>query len=150
MPTVTNVLKHDIDVGDHQPVTQNSYNVCKIMKKETHYLIENGLAVPSLRPWCSPCLLIPQPDETSHFCTDYCKVNQLSKLDSFPLLRMDDCIDRIGQEKFVTKLVLLKGNWQVPLTDRASKISAFATPDAFLEYTVLAFGLKMPQLPFNV
>lgn len=44
-------------------------------------------------------------------------------MDSFPLLRIDDCIDHIGQAKFVTKLDLLKGYWQVPLIDRAFEIS---------------------------
>ncbi len=54
---------------------------------------------------------------------------------------MEDCADRVGNAKFVTKLDLLKGYWQVPLTDRASEISAFATPDVFLQYRVMAFGL---------
>lgn len=39
------------------------------------------------------------------------------------------------------KLDLLKGYWQVPLTERACQISAFVTPDCFLEYTVMAFGM---------
>ncbi len=144
---------HDIDVGDHPPVKQNAYRVnpvkCEIMEKETQYLVENGLAVPSCSPWCSPCLLVPKPDGTSRFCTDYRKVNKLTKSDSYPLPRMEDCIDRIGNAKFVTKVDLLKGYWQVPLTERASEISAFATPDAFLQYKVLAFGLKNAPATFQ-
>ncbi len=150
---MTHVLMHDIDVGDHRPVKQNAYRVNpvkrEIMKKETQYLIENGLAVPSCSPWCSPCVLVPKADGTSRFCTDYRKVNKLTKADSYPLPRMDDCIDRIGSAKFVTKLDLLKGYWQVPLTERASEISAFATPDAFLQYKILAFGLKNAPATFQ-
>ncbi len=153
VPTVTNVLEHDIDVGDNRPVKQNAYRINpvkrEIMKKETQYLIQHGLAGPSSSPWCSPCLLVPKPDGTSRFCTDYRKVNQLTKSDSFPLPRIDDCVDRIGQAKFVIKLDLLKGYWQVPLTDRASEISAFATPDVFLQYKVLAFGLKNAPATFQ-
>lgn len=37
---------------------------------------------------------------------------------------------------------MLKDDWQVPLTPRASKISVFVTPDAFLQYNVMAFGLR--------
>ena len=40
-----------------------------------------------------------------------------------------DCIDGIGNAKYVTKFDLLKGFWQVPLTERAKEISAFATPN---------------------
>lgn len=54
---------------------------------------------------------------------------------------MDDCIDDVGNAQVVSKLDLLKGYWQVPLTERASKISAFVTPDHFLEYMVMAFGM---------
>ena len=62
-------------------------------------------------------------------CTDYRKVNFVAKKDPFPILRIDDCIDNIGQAKYVTKFDLLKGFWQIPLTDRAKEISAFITQD---------------------
>ncbi len=52
MPTVTSVLKHDIDVADHRPIKLNAYHVNpfkrEIMKQETDYLVKHGLAVPSL------------------------------------------------------------------------------------------------------
>ncbi len=153
MPTVTTVLEHDIDVAGHRPIKQNAYRVNpvkrEIMKQETDYLVKHGLAVPSSSPWCSPCLLVPKPDGSSRFCTDYRKVNQVSKADSYPLPRIEDCIDRIGSSKFVTKLDLLKGYWQVPLTEHASEVSAFATPDAFLQYKVLAFGLRNAPATFQ-
>ncbi len=58
VPTVTNVLEHDIDVGDNRPVKQNAYRINpvkrEIMQKEMQYLIQHGLDVPSSSPWCSP------------------------------------------------------------------------------------------------
>lgn len=44
---------------------------------------------------------------------------------------------KVGSAAFVTKLDLHKGYWQVPLTPRAREISAFVTPDAFLQYSVM-------------
>ncbi len=153
MTSTTHVIKHDIDVGSHVPVKQNAYRVNPVkralMKQETQYLLEHNLAVPSASPWCSPCLLVPKPDGTSRFCTDYRKVNALTKADSFPLPRMEDCVDRVGNAKFVTKLDLLQGYWQVPLTERAYEISAFATPDVFLQYRVMAFGLRNAGATFQ-
>lgn len=84
---------------------------------------------------------MPKPDGTFHFCTDCRQINQLSSGNSFTLPRMEDYVDRIGNAKHVTKLDFLKGYWQVPLSDRASEISAFATPDCFLHYPVMSFGL---------
>jgi hypothetical protein len=60
--------------------------------------------------------------------------------DAYPLPRMEDCIDSLGSATHVTKLDLLKGYWQVPLTPFA-EISAFVTPHDCLQYNVLAYGL---------
>ncbi|XP_036419554.1 uncharacterized protein LOC118803140 isoform X1 [Colossoma macropomum] len=153
VPRRTHVIEHDIDVDGHAPIKQNSYRINPtkraIMKSEVQYLLDNGLAIPSFSPWSSPCLLVPKPDGTSRFCTDYRKVNAVTRSDSFPLPRIDDCVDRVGSAKYVSKLDLLKGYWQVPLTARASDISAFVTPDSFLQYTVMAFGMKNAPATFQ-
>ncbi len=119
------------------------------MQKEVEYLLENGFAVPSSSPWSSPSLLVPKSDQTPRFCNDYRKVNAVTKPDSFPLPCMDDCVDRVGSAKYVTKLDLLKGYWQVPLSQRASEVSAFVTPDHFLQYTVMPFGLRNAPATFQ-
>lgn len=153
VPSQTTVLEHDIDVGDCSPIKQNSYRVNpikrEIMQEETAYLLEHGFAVPSSSPWSSPCLLVPKSGGKFRFCTDYRKVNSITKPDSYPLPRMDDCIDRVGAAKFVTKLDLLKGYWQIPLTARASEISAFVTPDHFLQYKRMAFGMRNAPATFQ-
>lgn len=58
-------------------------------------------------------------------------------------------MDRIGAARYITKLDLLKGYWQLPLTDRASEISAFVTPDNFLQYSVMAFGMRNGPATFQ-
>ena len=82
-------------------------------------------------------------------CTDYRKVNNLSKTDTFPIPRMDDCIDKIGNSKYITKFDLLKGFWQIPLTERAKEISAFVTPDGLYHYKVMPFGMKNSPATFQ-
>jgi hypothetical protein len=82
-------------------------------------------------------------------CTDYRKVNTVTKTDTFPIPRMDDCIDKVGNAKFVTKFDLLKGFWQIPLTDRAKEISAFVTPDGLYQYKVMPFGMKNSPATFQ-
>lgn len=153
VPTLTNVLQHDIIVGNAQPVKQHPYRVNAIkrdmMRQETQYLLEKGLAKPSISPWSSPCLLVQKSDDSMRFCTDYRRVNAVTIPDCFPMPRMEDCVDSVGSAKFVSKLDLLKGYWQVPLTTRASEISAFVTPDCFLQYNVMAFGLRNAAATFQ-
>ena len=77
------------------------------------------------------------------------KVNSVTKADTFPIPRIDDCIDNIGQAKHVAEFDLLKGFWQIPLTNRAKYISAFVTLDGFFQYKVMPFGMKNSLATFQ-
>ena len=82
-------------------------------------------------------------------CTDFRKLNAVTKSNSFPIPRIDDCIDKIGHAKFVSKLDLLKGFWQVPFTEQAKKLSTFVTPKGLYQYKVMPFGLKNTPATFQ-
>ena len=107
------------------------------------------MAKPISSPWSSPCILIPKPDGTFRFSTDYRRLTAVTVPNSFPLPRIDDCVDTIGAAAFISKLYLLKGYWQVPLTSRASDVSASVTPDVFLQYTVMAFWMRNASATFQ-
>ena len=63
--------------------------------------------------------------------------------------RIDDCIDKIGHSKYITKFDLLKGFWQIPLTDRARECSAFVTRNGLYQYKVMPFGMKNSPAMFQ-
>ena len=120
------------------------------LKEEVKYLLENAFIEPSNSDRSSPCILVPEPYGFSYrLCTDYRKVNGVTKTDSFPIPRIDDCIDKIGKAKYVTKFDLLKGFWQIPLTDNAKEVSAFVTPDGLFQYKVIPFGMKNSPATFQ-
>ena len=73
----------------------------------------------------------------------------VTKLISFPLLRMDDCIDRLGPAVYVSNIDLLKGYWQIPLTEHAKEISALVILDGLLQYTVIPFGMRNAPATFQ-
>jgi hypothetical protein len=146
IPSQTPLIYHDVDVGNSRPIKQHPYRLNpskqEHLTKEINYLLENDLIEPSKSNWSSPCILVSKSDGTYRFCTDYRKVNTVTKTDTFPLPRIEDCIDKVGNARFVSKFDLLKGFWQVPLTDRAKEISAFVTPDGLFQYKVMPFGMK--------
>ena len=82
------------------------------LREEVQCLLDSDFIEPSQSEWSSPCILVPKPDGTFRMCTDYRKVNSVTKTDTFPIPRIDDCIDNIGHAKYVTKFDLLKGFWQ--------------------------------------
>lgn len=152
-PARTSLVEHDIDVVDSPPIRQRFYRCaadkCKVLESEVKYMLDNGIALPSSSSWASPGLLVGKSDGSPRFCTDYRKINHVTTADSYPLPRMEDCIDRVGSANFVSKFDLLKGYWQVPLTARARGISAFVTPFGLFEYTVMSFGLRNPPATFQ-
>ena len=142
-----------MDVGDSAPIKQHPYRVSPMKKelldKEVQYMLKNDIIEESQSNWSSPCILVPKHDGGFRFCTDFRKVNDKTKSDSFPIPRIADCIDQIGNAKFVSMFDMLKGYWQVPLTQRAREISAFVTPSGLYQYKVMPFGMKNAPATFQ-
>ena len=154
VPTRTHLIEHDVEVDETvAPIRQRFYRVSpekrKHLNKEVQYMLDNHIAEPCSSSWASPCLLVGKPDKTYRLCTDYRKVNNVTKPDAFPLPRMEDCIDEVGSAKFVSTFDLLKGYWQVPLSKRAQEVCAFITPSGLYKYTVMPFGLRNAPATFQ-
>ena len=153
VPSKTNLIEHDVDVGDSAPIKQHPYRVSPMKKelldKEVQYMLKNDIIEESQSNWSSPCILVPKHDGGFRFCTDFRKVNDKTKSDTFPIPRIADCIDQIGNAKFVSTFDMLKGYWQVPLTQRAREISAFVTPSGLYQYKVMPFGMKNAPATFQ-
>lgn len=82
-------------------------------------MLQIGVIEPADGAWSSPVVLAAQEGRADRFCVDFRKVNSVTKSDAFPIPRLEDCIDQVGCAQFVTKVDLLKGYFQVPLTPRA-------------------------------
>ena len=153
VPNRTHVLMQYVYVGNAHLIKQHPYRVNPIkhekLWKKVQYVSEKDIIEPSTSSLASPCVLVPKPDGSIRNCTNYRKVNVLSKTSSFPTLRIEDCIDKIGNARYITKCNLLKGYWCVPLTEQAKEISAFVTPDGLYQYKVMPFGMKNFQATFH-
>ena len=152
-PGLTIPAEHDVDTEGVTPIKQHPYRVPPFKREKIQEEIDSMLEIGAIEPgsggWSSPVVLIPKSDGTLRFCTDYHKVNTVSKTDAYPVARIEDCIDRIGQAQYVSKLDLLKGYWQVPLTERARDISAFVTHNALYRCHILPFGMKNALATFQ-
>ena len=153
VPSKTTAAEHDVIITTDKPIKQHPYRLnpikLKYLREEVQYMLDNDIIEPSTSGWSSPCILVPKPDGTYRFVTDFRKVNSVTKSDSYPIPRIDDCIDKLGGATFVSKFDLLKGFWQVPLTQRAKEITAFATPDNLYQYKVMPFGMKNSPATFQ-
>ena len=55
----------------------------------------------------------------------------------------------IGNAKFVSTFDMLKGYWQVPITQKAREISTFVTTSGLYQHKVMPFGMKNASATFQ-
>ena len=83
VPSKTNLIEHDVDVGDSAHIKQHPYRVSPMKKelldKEVQYMLKNNIIEESQSNWSSPCILVPKHDIGFRFCTDFRKVNDKTK-----------------------------------------------------------------------
>ena len=69
-------------------------------------MLQQGVVKPSHSPWSSPVVLVEKKDGTKRFCVDYRRLNAVTKLDVFPLPRIDGTL---ANSQFFTTLDLASG-----------------------------------------
>ena len=153
-PGSCTLVQHDVLLEPNtQPIRQSyyrvSYHLLPALKAEVDYLLEHNLAKPSTSPWASPCILVKKPNNKFRMCTDYRKLNQVTIKDAYPLPRITDIIDSVSNAKFLSQMDLMKGYYQIRLTDRAQAVSAFTIPFGLFEYHVLPFGMTNAPATFQ-
>ena len=141
----TNVVHHSIDTGDIPPIHQPPYRTPFSQRETIAELIANmerrGIVQPSSSPWVSPIVLVPKKDGKVRFCVYYRRLNTATMKDVYPLPRIEDILDTLGQTHYFTTLDLTAGYWQIPLDPALRQKSAFTTHCGLHEFTRMPFGL---------
>jgi hypothetical protein len=94
---------------------------------EVQRMLKAGVIEPSTAEWASPVVLVPKPDGSMRFCIDYRRLNALSLKDSYPLPRMDECIDSLGDATIFSKLDCNSGYWQIPVLPEDRDKTSFSS-----------------------
>ena len=94
-------------------------------------------------------MLLNKPDGGYRLVIDYSKLNRQCQCQAFPIGRIDDLIDKIGQTKYLTKLDITKAYWNINLDEESIKYTGFVTPRGHYEWFVVPFGLSGACSTFN-
>ena len=80
--------------------------------------------------------------DASHcFHVDYRGLNTVMKADPFPLPRIEDILDQLGESKYFSTIDLASGFWQIRMHPQSQDKTAFVTPQGLFEFRVMPFGL---------
>ena len=104
-------------------------------------MLRQGVIQPSKSPWASPVVLVAKKDGSTQFCIDYRKLNAVTKMDVYPLPRIDDTLDLLANNLYFSTLDLASGYWQVQMDGTSQEKTAFTTHAGLYEFKVMPFGL---------
>ena len=142
----TTLVRHEIDTGDARPFKQplRKYAMAHvpIIDKRVQEMLDHDIIVPSSSPWASNVVLVKKPTGELRFCIDYRMLNAVTVKDSFPLPRIDACMDAMGGAKWFSTLDLRSGYWQLDLDKTSAEKTAFVTRKGHYQFNVLLFGLS--------
>ncbi len=152
-PGRTELVQHSIHLTDTTPSRQRPYRIperlLKPLGEEIEMMKQLHVIEPSNSEWSSPLVIVPKKDGSLRVCVDFRKLNAQSRFDAYPMPRIDDLLERIGQARYITTLDLCKGYWQVPLDPNSKPYTAFRTPVGLFQFTVLPFGLHGAPATFQ-
>jgi len=95
-------------------------------------------------------VVIKKKGGTIHLYVDYRKLNAETETDAYPMPRIDDILDQLGQAKYIiTTLDLVKGYWQVPITVEDLRKTAFVTSQGLFQFKVMPFGFCGAPVTFQ-
>jgi len=117
------------------------FTVRQEVARQLESMQEAGIIEPSSSPWSSPVVMVRKKDSSLRFCVDYQELNKVTRKDTYPLPRVDDLLDQIGQSKFFTTLNLASGYWQIRVEPSSREKTAFVTPHGLFQFRVMSFGL---------
>jgi hypothetical protein len=86
--------------------------------------------------------MVPKPDGSLRFCVDYRKLNAITVSDTYPLPRINECIDSLGEAAIFTTLDCNSGYWQIPVEPADRDKTTFTSHYGIYRFIRLPFGLR--------
>ena len=146
-------LPHRINTGTHSPIKQPlrryPYAYSTEIEKSVQELLAAKVIEPTASPWSSNVLLVKKKDGSLRFCLDYRKLNQATIKDSYPLPRIQSCLESLGGSTYFSTMDLRSGYYQTMLDPRDSEKTAFITRSGQYKFTRLSMGLTNAPSQFQ-
>ncbi|CAI7735343.1 unnamed protein product, partial [Closterium sp. NIES-54] len=135
------------------PPVRPTYKMSAVELKELKKLLEDLLAKefiqPSSSPYASQVLFVRKKGGSLRMCVDYRGLNKITVKNRYPLPRIDELFEQVGEARYFLKLDLRSGYHQVRIQSEDIPETAFRTRYGHYEFRVLPFGLTNAPATFQ-
>lgn len=121
------------------------------VEEELEHLQALGIVEPvQFSRWTVPIIPVLKPDGTARICGDYkLTVNQVSKLEEYPLPRVDDLFATLVGGKLFTKLDMSHAYQQLLLDEESKQYVTINTHKGLFKYNRLVFRVASSPAIFQ-
>ena len=124
-----------------QPLQRHPLAHLETIDKHVSEMLQNDVIEPAVSPWASNVVLVRKANGQLRFFVDYRQLNLHTYKDSYPLPRIETCLDSLGGSKFFSSLDLRSGYWQAAIDPGSADKTAFVTRRGTFRFKVFSFGL---------
>ncbi|GKC88053.1 reverse transcriptase domain-containing protein, partial [Tanacetum coccineum] len=122
------------DIKGIDPQRWVNPKIHEVIKKEVIKLLDVGLIYPiSDSPWVSPVHCVPMKGSIT--------LNDATRKDHFPLLFMDQMLERLAGNEYYCFLDSFSGYFQIPIDPQDQEKTTFTCPYGTFAYRRMPFGL---------
>lgn len=91
------------------------------LKAELQKYLDLGVIRPSKSPWASPIILVKKKNNEYRLVINYKKLNAITKKDAYPLPRIDDILDSLGNSTVFSSLDMRNAFFQIGMKDNGAE-----------------------------
>lgn len=140
-------VKIYVDQERRTQIYQSKISALRIetnVKLELERLEREGIILPvEFSEWAAPIVPVAKPNGTVRICGDYkLTVNQVSKLDNYPIPKTEDLLATLGGGEKFTKLDMSQAYQQMTLDEESRKFTTINTHKGLFQYNRLPFGVS--------
>ena len=142
----TDLVFHEIDVQGSRPLRQPARRLPygqnrEEVEKQIKELEKARVIRPFASPWASPIVLVKKKDGAIRMCVDYRRLTSVTRLDSFPIPRLDEALEAFSGSEIFSRIDLAMAYHQVPVEPKDIGKTAFITHAGLYEFVTMPFGL---------
>lgn len=135
--------------ASHQMPYRQGPEMRAVTQTHVEEQLRAGVIEPATSEWASPVVFAPKKDGKLRFCVDYRRLNLATVADTYPLPRLHDFIDSLGNASVFYTLDANRGYWQKSVAEADKDKTCFTTHSGTYRYKRMPFGLRNASATFQ-